>query len=100
MLITEKITGDTLELIRRVAIADVVRVNGENYAITSRGVELNDQKEAFSLASKLEDHDVIFETDYHTFTWFELVQDTERLNDQEWRIGDDDVISFYTLSTI
>lgn len=98
MLLSNQVNSDLRILIERIAGADVVKINDELYTITKRGFEYRSKTDLISLA-ELEDHDMIFETDHHRFSWWEVREESKRLNNSEWSISGVDV-GFYALEPL
>ena len=95
MLLTP-LTAETLQIIGKIAEADVVRVDDELYVITKKSKQLDEMARR---VSKIEDHEVVFETDYHRFTWWEITNELAKINEAEWKLGEN-IVSFHTIQPI
>lgn len=95
MLLTQ-LTGETLELLNKIAAAEIVRVDDELYVITEKSKYVDAKK---AQHERVEDHEPIFQTDYHVFNWWEIKADTQRINDREWKIGES-TVCFLTIQPI
>ena len=85
---------NTTELLAKIAAAEVARIDDELYIITKKS-DITDSSK-LALHSKIEDHEIIFETEFHIFNWWELKCDIIKLNDSEWKIGNN-VVCFLTI---
>ena len=87
---------ETKEFITKLAIADVVRVNDDLFIIASKA-DWADQNKFPD--RKIEDFEVVFETDYHQFTWWEISNELTIIDAQRYKVGDT-VIAFLGLITV
>lgn len=76
------ISNNTKEVLKKIDAADVVRVDGSLYVITGKSALLNRYN-----AAKIEDFEVMFQTEFHEFTWWELNNEVEKRTNGEWKIG-------------
>lgn len=88
------LNSTTTELLAKIAAAEVARIDDELYIITRKSEITEPSKQI--LHSKIEDHEIIFETEFHIFNWWELNCDITKLNDSEWKIGNN-IVCFLTI---
>lgn len=92
-MLLKPLQPEIIELTNKLAAADIVKVDDDNFVITKKSKMLGSNKIIFD---KIEDHEMMFQTDYHIFNWWEISHDSTKLNDREWKVGEF-VMSFYTL---
>jgi hypothetical protein len=80
------------EILEQIAAADVVKIDNQLYAFVEK-------PELDPALAKVEDHVVVFQTEYHVFNWWEITNDCTKLNNREWKIGHN-VLSFYSVTPV
>lgn len=100
MLVLSK---DVKELLEIIAVADIVKVNDDRPSSYTLGWERDINLDTFGILENVEDFFIIFTVpsieEEYMFSWWEIREDSKKLNDTEWKIGDK-IVSFYTLSSI
>ncbi len=84
------ISEETKELIELISLSEIVKIDDQLY-ILQQGKSID-----ALLTEKFEDLEVVFETHYHIFDWWEIREDTKKINNREWQIGQN-IVSFYTI---
>ena len=92
-----RLSSAVKELLTKIANADVVRIDDELFTITKKS-DYTDVRTA-ETEPKIEDFEIIFETDFHTFNWWEITCDVTRVSDKEWKVGNN-VLCFLTVQPI
>jgi len=74
----------TANFLNKLAAADVVVIDDDKFIITEKAAWAGEP-----ITHKVEDHETILETDYTRITWWEVSNEIEQINDQQWKIGDE-----------
>jgi len=82
------------ELITLICAADVVRIDDKLYGFKQKPVDDSDYTHR-----KVEDYETIFETESHLFNWWEIREESSKLNDREWKIANH-TVSFFNITPI
>lgn len=88
-MLLQEISTHTKEFLAKLTAGDVARIDDALFIITEKATWL-DEKEY--LRRRIEDHELVFETDFHTFGWWELCNEISKIDEQQWKIGE------YTIS--
>lgn len=92
-MLTTQIKDSVTELLANIALANVVKIDGILYII-----KVNRKIDKL-LKDKCEDFTTVFETDFHTFNWWEVREESIKINDSEWKIGEN-TINFFTIQAV
>lgn len=95
MLLTH-LRQETKDFLEKLVAADAVRVDDGLYIINNKASWVDPVPK---VEGKIEDYETVFDTDYHTFSWWEVCNEVTRINEQQWKIGEN-VIVFLGLTPI
>ena len=87
-------------LLIAICAADAVRVDDKLYGFKSKPIDDWLHLEQYEYTRrKIEDYETIFETELHLFNWWEIREESSKLNDNEWKIGNH-IVSFFNIVPI
>jgi hypothetical protein len=92
-MLLQAIKKTTQEFLAKLAAGDVARIDDALFIITEKAEWLGEQE---YLRRKIEDHELVFETDFHTFSWWEVCNEIGKIDEQQWQVGEH-TISFLGL---
>jgi len=81
-----RVNSKVRDLLIQISEAEVVCIDNEMYVITEKSDLLDIQ--TLKLESNVEDFELVFATDFHTFNWWEVSCDSEHIEGNKWKIGD------------
>jgi hypothetical protein len=95
-MITSLLKPHVKELLDKVTNSDVIKIEDINFFLQHPYQE-NDP----NIIESAEDHHAMIMTELSGvyFDWYEVREESEKLNDREWKIGDK-TVSFFTLQPI
>ena len=87
---------ETKDFLAKLVTADAVRVDDGLFIINTKADWIDPSSRAYS---KIEDFETVFDTDFHTFSWWEVCNEVQRIDEQRWKIGEN-VIVFLGLTPV
>lgn len=93
-MVLQVLTAATIAFLTKLAAAEVARIDDGLYIINNKAGWAGSDEPT---QRKIEDHELIFDTDYHTFGWWEICHETTQVEPGVFKVGDE-TISFLTLA--